>query len=53
MGDIIVISVPVIVVLSVVFSMLRSRKKGKGCACGCASCEKRFLCHPDSDGEAK
>lgn len=47
MGDIIVLALLAAVVSGIVVAMIKNRKNGKKCSCGCASCEKRYLCHPN------
>ena len=46
MGDIIVLSALGLVIGLVIFSIVRSRKKGdSGCGCGCSNCAHSGSCH--------
>ncbi|MBP3697304.1 MAG: FeoB-associated Cys-rich membrane protein [Clostridia bacterium] len=50
MGDIIVISVLVIVIGLILFSAWRNRKKGGHC-CGCSGCSKASSCCSSGSSE--
>lgn len=45
-GNIVICTVLVLLVVGVIRSMIRSKKKGKtSCGCGCSNCAMSGLCH--------
>ena len=45
-GNIVVLSILVVVVGLVLYKMIRDKKNGKSsCSCGCAGCPMRDKCH--------
>ena len=46
-GTIIVCAVLAAIVVAVIVTMVRNRKKGKSsCGCGCSACSMSEFCHP-------
>ncbi len=44
-GDVVVLMILALIVGTVVFSMVRDKKKGKQCGCACSGCAMAGACH--------